>query len=105
MTAHIAFGPFALDPDRSLLPRDGAPVPIGQRTSAVLAALLAAQGEAVAKADPMARVLPGVIGSVSPHAAPPRRRGQRRTAMLTTLSIVSSSRAGSGVRLPRWRSW
>ena len=60
MPAHIAFGPFGLDPDRSLLMRNRAPVRIGQR-AAVLAALLAARGQVVAKADLMAEAWPEVI--------------------------------------------
>jgi TolB-like protein len=61
MTARIAFGPFELDPDRGALLREGRPVPLGQRAAAVLAALLAAQGRTVSKADLLAQAWPGTI--------------------------------------------
>jgi DNA-binding winged helix-turn-helix (wHTH) protein len=54
-TERIAFGPFELDPARGTLLRAGRPVPLGHRASALLAALVAAEGRTVAKADLMGR--------------------------------------------------
>ena len=55
MTAtRIAFGPFELDPDRGTLLRDGAPLAVGQRAAAVLAALAAAEGRTVGKSELLA---------------------------------------------------
>lgn len=41
------FGPFTFDPVRGTLLRDGKPVPLGQRASALLQALIAAGGAAI----------------------------------------------------------
>ena len=57
----FAFGPFVLDTARGALLRDGAPVGLGQRALAVLAALAATPGRTVSKADLLARAWPGVI--------------------------------------------
>jgi TolB-like protein/Tfp pilus assembly protein PilF len=56
-----AFGPFLLDAARGTLSRDGAPVPLGQRALAVLAALAEAAGRTVAKEELLARAWPGAI--------------------------------------------
>ena len=57
----IAFGPFALDPARGALTRDGKPVAIGQRGMALLQALLEANGEVVAKGELVERAWPGTF--------------------------------------------
>lgn len=44
----IAFGPFSYDPSARALWREGTSVPLGSRAAALLAALLAANGEVVA---------------------------------------------------------
>jgi adenylate cyclase len=49
----LIFGPFALDGQRHLLTREGAPIGIGQRGFALLAALARAGGRVVPKADLM----------------------------------------------------
>jgi TolB-like protein len=55
----FTFGPFVLDADRGMLLRDGGPVPLGHRGLCLLAALLAADGRVVAKADLMEAAWPG----------------------------------------------
>ena len=57
----LAFGPFMLDAARGALLRDGAPVALGQRALAVLAALGETPGRTVAKEDLLARAWPGTI--------------------------------------------
>jgi hypothetical protein len=57
----IRFGPFVLDPARGALYRDGAPVPLGQRALAVLAALAEAPGKTVGKEQLLCRAWPGSI--------------------------------------------
>ena len=59
--ATLAFGPFVLDAARGVLTCAGAPVPLGQRALAVLAALAEAPGRTVAKEDLLARAWPGSI--------------------------------------------
>ena len=60
----LAFGPFLLDAARGTLTRDGAPVALGQRALAVLAALAEAPG----------RTVPRRISSPAPGPAPSSRR-------------------------------
>jgi TolB-like protein len=57
----IAFGPFEFDSARGTLLRGGQPVPLGHRAADLLAALAAAEGRTVAKADLMAQVWPGTF--------------------------------------------
>lgn len=57
---HQAFGPFRIDIARGLLLRNGAAQPLGQRGMALLRALIAAEGQAVAKADLMEAGWPGL---------------------------------------------
>ena len=57
----LAFGPFMLDAVRGALLRDGAPVALGQRALAVLAALGETPGRTVAKDDLLARAWPGTL--------------------------------------------
>jgi TolB-like protein/Flp pilus assembly protein TadD len=57
----LAFGPFMLDVARGALLRNGAPVALGQRALAVLAALGETPGRTVAKEDLLARVWPSTI--------------------------------------------
>ena len=57
----LAFGPFMLDAARGALLRDGAPVALGQRALAVLAALAETPGRTVAKEDLLARAWPGTL--------------------------------------------
>ena len=45
----LTFGPFALDPDRRTLTRDGHATELGQRGMALLQALVAADGEAASR--------------------------------------------------------
>ncbi len=59
--APLAFGPFRLDTARGMLTRDGAPVALGQRALAVLAALAEAPGRTVTKEALLARAWPGTI--------------------------------------------
>ena len=54
------FGPFTFDPTRAALTSGSTSVPLGQRGAALLAALLAADGQAVAKADLMEAGWPGL---------------------------------------------
>lgn len=59
--ANIAsFGPFVLDHQTGVLARDGTPVQIGTRATALLSALVAADGRAVAKDALMDAAWPGV---------------------------------------------
>src|SRR5688572_33467255 len=53
-----SFGPFTLDRDRQSLKRAGVDVPIGQRSFALLEALLEEIGETVTKAVLMDRAWP-----------------------------------------------
>ena len=53
-----SFGPFTFDPDRRSLTRGGQSTELGQRASALLAALLAAGGHPVSKATLMDAVWP-----------------------------------------------
>ncbi|HET9067021.1 MAG TPA: winged helix-turn-helix domain-containing protein, partial [Amaricoccus sp.] len=57
----VAFGPFVLDATRGTLTRGGAPVPLGQKALAVLAALAEAPGRTIPKEDLLARGWPGAI--------------------------------------------
>ena len=57
----LAFGPFMLDAARGALLRNGAPVALGQRALAVLAALAETPGRTVAKDDLLARAWPGTL--------------------------------------------
>ena len=57
----LAFGPFMLDAARGALLRDGAPVALGQRALAVLAALGETPGRTVAKEDLLARAWAGTL--------------------------------------------
>jgi TolB-like protein len=57
-TDALSFGPFTLDRDRQSLKRDGVDVPIGQRSFALLEALLEEIGETVTKAVLMDRAWP-----------------------------------------------
>ncbi|WP_232493250.1 aldo/keto reductase [Novosphingobium kaempferiae] len=54
----FAFGPFILKPERQLLLRDGAPVPLGGRALDLLIALVERPGELVEKRYLMARAWP-----------------------------------------------
>ena len=45
----FAFGPFALDPEKGTLLREGLPVPVGYRAILILAAILKKPGEVVTK--------------------------------------------------------
>src|SRR5262245_52996504 len=49
--ARIAFGPFNLDLDRGLLPRDGAPVPLRPKNWALLRHLVESGGRLVTKSE------------------------------------------------------
>ena len=55
------FGPFTFDPTRGALLRDGKSVPLGQRASALLHALIAAEGAPVDKSTLLERAWPGTI--------------------------------------------
>jgi TolB-like protein len=55
----LAFGPFVFDPARSVLLRDGRPMPVNQKGVRLLAALLRASGEVVSKAALMDTAWPG----------------------------------------------
>jgi len=55
-----SFGPFQLDRQRGVVLREGQSVAVGQRGIALLSALLAAQGQAVTKADLMEAGWPGL---------------------------------------------
>ena len=59
--APLAFGSFLLDCSRGTLTRDGAPVPLGQRALAVLAALAETPGRTVTKEALLARAWPDTI--------------------------------------------
>lgn len=52
------FGPFRFDADRMLLLRDGAPVTLGGRAAAILAALLARPGDVVGREELMTAAWP-----------------------------------------------
>ena len=58
MSEMSTLGPFQIDPERGVLLRGGQSLPVGQRGMALLAALLAAQGQPVAKADLMEAAWP-----------------------------------------------
>lgn len=53
-------GPFAFDPDRRQLTRDGATAELGQRAAALLRALIAAAGDVIAKSDLIDAGWPGL---------------------------------------------
>ncbi len=53
-----SFGPFSFDPDRRTLTRDGQGTELGQRACTLLQALLAAQGQPVARATLLDEVWP-----------------------------------------------
>ena len=55
----LAFGPFVFDLSRSVLLRDGRPVPINQKGLRLLGALLDTPGEVIDKADLMDAAWPG----------------------------------------------
>src|SRR5215212_5874102 len=55
----LAFGPFVFDPARSVLLRDGRPMPVNQKGVRLLAALLGASGESVSKTALMDAAWPG----------------------------------------------
>ena len=74
--APLAFGPFRLDTARGMLFRDGAPVALGQRALAVLAALAEVPGRTVTKEALLARAWPGTIveeGNLTVQIASPRK--------------------------------
>ena len=60
MTEFRTIGPFRVDLARGVLLREGQALPVGQRGVALFAALLAAQGQTVAKADLMQAGWPGL---------------------------------------------
>jgi TolB-like protein len=55
-----SFGPFVLDLERGALLRDGVPIPAGNKATALLGALLAAENRAVAKHDLVDAAWPGI---------------------------------------------
>ncbi|MGA8005889.1 MAG: winged helix-turn-helix domain-containing protein, partial [Burkholderiales bacterium] len=59
--SRLVFGAFAYDVQRGALSRDGAPVPAGQRSLAVLRALLKAAGRVVTKEELIEAAWPGVV--------------------------------------------
>jgi len=59
--SQFEFGPFALDADRGVLTRDGAPVDAGHRAVRLLQALLRAEGRAVTKAELMDAAWSGLV--------------------------------------------
>lgn len=61
----LAFGPFHLDSGSGALHRDGAPVPLGQRASALLLALVERRNLVVSKDDLLRAAWPGQIMSES----------------------------------------
>jgi adenylate cyclase len=65
MSPVLAFGSFQLDSGADALFRDGAPVPLGQRASALLRALLERRNQVVGKDDLLAAAWPGQIMSES----------------------------------------
>jgi predicted ATPase/DNA-binding winged helix-turn-helix (wHTH) protein len=72
----VTFGPFALDPRRRLLTRNGVPVELGARTLDTLIVLVSRSGEAVGKRELMARIWPDVTveeGSLRFHIATLRK--------------------------------
>ena len=56
----LAFGPFALDPDRRLLRAAGRSKPLTVRGVLLLRALIAAGGDTVSKAELLERAWPGI---------------------------------------------
>lgn len=54
----VSFGPFSFDPDRRVLTRDGTTIAMGQRSAALLTALIEAKGATISKADLMQRAWP-----------------------------------------------
>src|SRR5437763_328887 len=65
MRSVLEFGPFRLDSGTGALHRDGAPVPLGHRASALLLALVARQDQVVSKDDLLEAAWPGQIMSES----------------------------------------
>lgn len=61
----LEFGPFTLNSGTGALHRDGAPVPLGQRASALLLALVGRRGQIVSKDDLLEAAWPGQIVSES----------------------------------------
>jgi TolB-like protein/Flp pilus assembly protein TadD len=57
----VTFGPFAFDPGRGELRRDGEPVALGHRAAALLGALLEAGGGAVGKQELLDRAWPATV--------------------------------------------
>ena len=77
----VAFGPFAFHRGKGTLTREGKHIPLGGRSSALLMALLDAQGSVVPKAELMERVWPGTVvedGNLTVQVAALRKSlGQR----------------------------
>ncbi len=75
----LSFGPFTLAPGERRLTRDGAPVPLGDRSLDILAALLSRPNEVVTKRELFARVWPGGGGRrrrpAIPHCEPAQGAG------------------------------
>jgi predicted ATPase/DNA-binding winged helix-turn-helix (wHTH) protein len=72
----LIFGPFTLAPGERRLIRDGAPVPLGDRSLDILAALLSRPNEVVTKRELFARVWPDAVveeGSLRFHIASLRK--------------------------------
>lgn len=81
MSYSASFGPFVLDRETGLLTRNGTMVPIGARATALLAALVAAEGRVVAKDVLMEAAWPGVLveeNNLSVQIASLRRAMGRR---------------------------
>src|SRR4051812_36604417 len=94
-----SFGPFVLSPGRELR-RDGMVVPIGHRALLLLQTMLEARGEAVTKADILAKVWPGVIveeGNITVQIAALRKELGTRPAGGDWIVTVPRI----GYRLPR----
>ena len=60
MSEFPTIGPFQVDPNRGVLLRDGQAAPLGQRGTALLLALIAANGDPVTKADLLDAGWPGL---------------------------------------------
>lgn len=95
------FGAFTLDADRNVLSRDGLAVPLGQRATALLRALVAADGRVLTKAE--------LIEAAWPHSVVEESNLSVQIAVLRKLlgparrgqdTIVTVARVGYRFALP-----
>jgi TolB-like protein/Flp pilus assembly protein TadD len=103
----VTFGPFAFNRRNGTLTRDGKHVALGGRSSALLTALLDANGAVVSKADLMERVWPGVSveeGNLTVQIAALRKAlGQRadKSDWIVTVARIGYRLSAEDAEQPR----